>query len=230
MSTTAQQLLEAGYARSTANDPGKLATDAELLGRMNRTYQGLWALAARQRPDEFQTQSQITLVGGNGSYVLPDDTIDVRRLELAVLSPVVNPNARGLTVHLIPASEVTRLYHVAPCMYRVGNTLNSRMAPGDPVAGTLINIWLLLPGVTINALTTVLDTNFPTRHTEILSNDIGLYLSIKDEGRAPSDLAKLAADQSVKLAAFAQDYNLNASTLEFMHATAERVPMPAGGA
>ena len=32
MSHTAQELIEGAYSRSTANDPGKLATDGELLG------------------------------------------------------------------------------------------------------------------------------------------------------------------------------------------------------
>lgn len=220
MSTTAQQLIEAAYARSTANDPGKLATDDELLGRLARTYAGLFALAARQRPDEFATAQMITLSGGDAHYVLPGDLIEVRRLR----------NAAKATVHLIPASEIDRLWHVAPSMYRTGGTLYSRAKAGDPVAGDVITAWLLLAGVVITALSTALDATFPTRHTEILSNDLALYLDAKDEDRDPEQFRKLAADQSMKLAAFAQEFLLDASALEFVHAPVTRVPAKAGEA
>jgi hypothetical protein len=44
--STAQALIEAGYARSTANDAGKLASDGELLLHLNRKYQSLYAIMA----------------------------------------------------------------------------------------------------------------------------------------------------------------------------------------
>lgn len=219
MATTGQQLLEAGYARSTANDPGKLATDPELLGRLNRTYQSLFALAARQRPDEFATKQAIVLVGGDAHYNLAADYLEVRRLQ----------NAAGAKVHLIPATEIERTWHVAPCMYQTGPVLYSRFKAGDPVAGDTLTAWFLLPGVTIAALGTTLDATFPTRHMEILSNDLALYLDAKDENRDPQQYQKLVADHAMKLAAFAQDFDLDASALEFVHAPAARVPAKDAG-
>jgi len=214
MTTTAQMILEAAYARSTANDPGKLATDNELLGRLTRSYQGLWALAARQRPDEFATIQAIQFLGATVAFVLPTDLIEVRRLQ----------NAGGATVHLIPAAEITRLWHIPPCVYRTGGTLYSRGKTGDPVAGDILTAWLLLAGAVLNTLSSVLDPAFPTRHVEILINDLALYLDAKDDGRDPEGFRKLAADQSMKLAAFAQEFNLDASALEFVHAPSTRVP------
>lgn len=215
--TTAQQLIEAAYARSTSNDPGKLATDNELLGRLGRTYQSLFALASRQRPDEFATRQALTLGGSNASVALTPDTIEIRRIQ----------NAQGAKVHLIPATEIDRLWHVAPCVYRVGLSVISRGLGGDPIAGDALTAWLLLPGVTIAALSTTLDLTYPTRHVEILSNDLALYLDAKDSDRDPEQFKKLAADQGYRLGLFAQDFDLDASALEFVHAPTSRVPASA---
>ncbi len=217
--TTAQAIIEAAYSRSTANDPGKLSTDQELLGRLNRSYQGLFALAARQRPDEFATRQTITLTGAPAQVALPTDLIEIR--------PHLY-NALGNVVHLIPSSELTRLWHIPPCVYRTGGLLYSRGFAGDPVALDVLTAWLLLSGTTLSALSTALDATFPTRHVEILRNDLALYLDLKDEGREPIQFQKLAADQAMKLAAFAQEFNLDASALEFVHAPSTRVPAASG--
>lgn len=220
MTTTAQQIIEAAYARSTANDPGKLATDDELLGQLARTYAGLYALGARQRPDEFATVQSLVLISGDAHVDLPADLIEVRRIA----------NAAKATVHLIPAAEITRLWHIAPSVYRTGGTLYSRGKAGDPLAGDTLTAWLLLAGVVISSLTTALDVAFPTRHVPILINDLALYLDAKDEDRDPQQFHKLAADQAMKLAAFAQEFDLDASALEFVHAPSTRVSLKSGEA
>lgn len=212
--TTAQQILEAAYARSTANDPGKLAIDAELLGRLNRSYQGLYALAARQRPDDFAVQTPAQLLGALAQYTLPADLIEIRRIETTAL----------VKVHLIPMTEKDRGWHIAPSMYRAGNILYSRLLTGDPAAGTLVYLWLVTAGTPLVALGSVVDVAYPTRHIDILVNDLALYLDAKDEDRDPAQYQKLVADQAMKLAAFAQDFNLDASALEFVHSPAVRVP------
>lgn len=218
--TTAQTILEAAYSRSTANDPGKLATDAELIGRLNRTYQGLYTLAARQRPDQFTSSGSSVVNGVDVGITIPTDTTEIRRLE----------NVFGAQVHLIPAGERARLWHAAPSMYQVGNRVRSRMASGDPMVGDTIFTWLLLPAAALVVLASTIDVLFPTRHHETLINDLALYLDAKDEGRDPEQFRKLAADQAMKLAAFAQEYALDASALEFVHSTSTRVPAKGGGA
>lgn len=218
--TIAQDVIEAAYAKSTANDPGKLATDSELLGRLNRSYQGLWALASRQRPDSFAVAQPITLTTAAAVYALPNDLVEVRRLR----------NANNATVHLIPAAEIDRLWHAAPCMYRTGGRLYSRGKAGDPVVNDVLTAWLLLSGTTLATLNTSFDLAYPTRHLEVLVNDLALYLDAKDDARNAAQFQKLAADQATKLAIFAADYELEASALEFLHGPAERVPSKAGGA
>ena len=216
--TTAQTIITAAYSRSTGNDPGKLATDDELLGRLNRVYQGLYALAARQRPDEFVTPTALVLAGVTASVALPVDLIDIRRIQ----------NVTGAKVHLIPVTELERTWHTPPSVYRSGNTLSSRGRAGDPIAGDTLTTWLLLAGTAVVALGTVLDATFPTRHHELLVNDLALYLDAKDEDRSPDQFRKLGADQVQRLAAFAQDYNLDAAALEFVHGGSTRVPAATG--
>lgn len=215
--TTAQQILEAAYSRSTGNDPGKLATDDELLARLRRIYSGLFALAARQRPDDYATKTAQTLIGGDAHFALAPDTIDVRRMQTAT----------GAKVHLIPATELERTWHVPPSMYRTGNTVTSRGAAGDPIRGDVLTVWLLGPAAALAALTDALDAVFPIRHVDILINDIALYLDAKDEDRDPMQFQKLAADMNGKLGAFALEFGLEADALEFVHAPATR--QPAGG-
>lgn len=219
MTTTAQALIEAAYSRSTANDAGKLASDAELLGRLNRVFQGLYALAARQRPDEFLAALVLTIGGSPAFAILPSDQIEIRRIQ----------NASGAKVHLIPTREVDRSWHIAPSVYRVGLALTSRGRVGDPIPGDVLTLWVLDAPATLVTLATLIDLRFPTRHHEILANDLALYLATKDEGRDPAHYTQVANDQRQKLVAFATEYDLDASALEFVHGPATRVPSASGG-
>jgi hypothetical protein len=63
MGTTVQNLVEAAYSRSTANDPGKLATDGELIAVANRIYHIIYALAAAASPERFTAKTTLTLTG-----------------------------------------------------------------------------------------------------------------------------------------------------------------------
>lgn len=214
MPLTAQNLIEAAYSRSTANDPGKLATDQELLARLTRVYAGLFALIARQRPDEFAADTDFTLAGGDSGFTLAADTVEIHRLQ----------NADGDQVHLIPLAEINRTWHIAPSMYRQGARVRSRLLGGDPLAGDVITAWLLGPAASLTTLPTQIDATFPIRHIDVAINDLALYLDAKDEGRDPAQFNKLGADQSMKLQALAAEYDLEASATEFVHGGSTRVP------
>src|SRR3954468_23955036 len=79
--STAQQLIEAGYSRSTANDAGKLASDGELLLHLNRKYQSLYAIMALEGGDNALTRTTIALAGAPPAAALPADVIDIKRVE-----------------------------------------------------------------------------------------------------------------------------------------------------
>jgi len=210
MSTTAQTWVEAAYNRSAANDAGKLAQDAELLDHLNRVYQRFYTLFAKARPDEAASLASWVLASNPPFVAIPNDTI-------ALVS--VHDAVTGAQVHMIPATEVARVWHMAPSCYRIGNTLYSRARSGDPLAGDTLSV-LLLDAPT--SLTDVIDVRFPTRHHQVCIDSLALYLDTKDDGRSAEEHAKLVAEYQAALSTFASEYNLPPDALEWAHAPVSR--------
>ena len=217
MATVVSTWIEAAYNRSAANDPGKLAQDAEVIGHINRVFRRFFALFAKARPDEAASTSSIVVLGNPASYTIPDDTIAITGLLTAA----------GAQVHLIPEHERQRLWHMAPSMYRIGATLYSRALGGDPIGGDGLTITLLDPPATLAALTDTIDTRFPTRHHQLCIDALALYLDTKDDGRSTEEHAKLIAEYQTALSTFASEYALPPSALEWAHAPVERSPVSA---
>jgi hypothetical protein len=207
-----QVWIEAAYNRSTENDPGKLAQDAELLDHANRVYQRLFALFAKARPDEAASRANLVLAGNPAFAALAPDLIAVVGVK----------NAVGAKVHVIPAHEIERLWHLAPSVYRLGNTLFSRGAVGDPIAGDLLTVVQLDAPATLATLATAIDARFPTRHHQVVIDQLACYLSTKDAGRDGGEHQKLLGECGQSLAAFATEYELPPSALEWAHAAHSR--------
>lgn len=216
--TLAVEWIEASYNRSALNDAGKLAVDAELLGHLNRVYQRFYALFAKARPDEAASATTLTFASSPGFVALPADLIAITSIKLA---------ATGADVHLIPAHEIQRLWHMAPSVYRVGNVLYSRNLGGDPLAGATMNVlWLTAPA-TLSALINVIDVRFPTRHHQLCIDSLALYLDTKDAGRDQEDHAKIVAEYQTALSTFASEYALPPDAISWAHAPVERSPVSA---
>lgn len=197
--STVQALLEAAYAGSTANDAGKLAKDAELIGVLNRRYQQLWALMAAHNGDAMAVSAALAALAGNPpSAVLPTDTIDILRVQTAA----------GARVNLIPIAEKDRAWHLAPAVYRQGASLVSRNGAGDPIATDVLTIYHCDAPVALAALATVLDSRFPVRWEQILITELQLYLAAKDEARRPEELKMLANDFDGQMALFNAVYQV----------------------
>lgn len=178
--TTAQQIIEAAYARSTDNDPGKLAVDAELISHLNRDYQaryGLWSLKAG---DAAVASVALTLAGTPPSATLPTDIIDIDRIETA-----------GARVNLIPVNEKDRSWHQAPSVYRQGLSIVSRNQTGDPVLGQSVTLFHNDAPATLSALSSTLDARYPARFEILLILGLAIYLDTKDTGRDLSSHTEL---------------------------------------
>lgn len=188
---TALDLIQAGYTSSTANDAGRLAGDTEMLARLDRTFQSYYALWTEAAADGSLSHQTFTFSGVPASVILPTDVIDVDRLEVD-----------GEKANLIPVIEKERLWHLAPAVYRQGLSLISRGQSGDPVAGTIISIWLDDAPATLSSLTSVIDVRFPVRFHNLLVLDLALYLDSKDEGRDPQQHMKLQGQFDHDEAAF----------------------------
>lgn len=205
--TTVQVLVEGAYSRSTANDPGKLATDGELVSVTNRIYQAYFALAAAAAPERFVSKTTITLAGSPPAAVLSTDIIDVRRVQ----------NVAGAKVNVIPVEEIDRLWHLAPAVYRQGSSIVSRAATSDPIATDVLTVWQLDAPATLAALADVLDTRFPVRHLELIIVELAMYLSTKDTGRDPAEFAALKAYRDMNLEAFFRLSGLSMTALQSPH-------------
>lgn len=206
MSTTVQQIIEAAYSRSTANDPGKLATDGELLGVGNRIYHALFALAAAAAPERYMSKTTCVLSGSPAIGTLSAEVIDVRRVQ----------RASGAKVNVIPVEEIDRLWHLAPAVYRQGGSLVSRGQTGDPGAETL-TVWQLDAPTSWAATADTLDARFPTRHVELIIVELAIYLATKDEGRNAQEFAALKNYRDMQLEAFFRLSGLSMTALQSPH-------------
>lgn len=210
--TIASTILDAAYQRSSQNDPGKLAGDTELLGHLDRMYCRVWTMLARARPENFASTSALTL-GGNPAFVtLPADTMDVTNILNATLAQV----------HVIPPDERARLWHMAPCVYRLGMRLLTRGLAGDPVAGNVLTLTILDMPTHLTTLATALDARYPTRHEQVLIDLLGVYLSVKDDGRSHADREAVRQELMLSAAAMAVDYRLPPAAIEWLHEPAAR--------
>lgn len=211
---SAQDFIEAALVRSSANDPGKLATDGELLNHCSRILARLFALFARARPDKAQSITTAALAGNPPTTALPQDLIDLRRVE----------KADGTKVHLIPATEKDRTWHIAPSVYQVGNTLCSRAKTGDPVAADVLTLFVLDQPAALTTLASLIDVRFPVRHHQFVIDLLALYLDTKDVGRDAAAHQKLTEEIALAKEAFAIEFNLGPSALEWIHEGAGRSP------
>lgn len=207
MTTTAQQLIEAAYSRSTANDPGKLATDGELLSVANRVYHALFALAAAAAPERYASKTTLTLASAPPTASLPADIIDIRRIQ----------NNAGAKVNVIPIEEIDRTWHLAPAVYRQSGAIFSRGAASDPIAGDVLTMWYLDAPADLAALATQVDARFPTRHVELIVVELAMYLATKDTGRDAAEFAALKQFRDMQLEAFFRLSGLSMTALQSPH-------------
>lgn len=190
--TTVQQLIEAGYSRSTLNDPGKLAGDPELIGHLNRKYQTRFALLAVASGDDMLAKVAIAFAGAPAAIALPADTIDVVRLE----------NAAQAKIHIVPGDEKDRSWHLTPAVYRSGLSLVSLMRSGDPGVAQVATLFYLDAPAALTLLASILDARYPARYENLLVLDIAIYLSTKDAGRNEGEWKELQQDHADEEKAF----------------------------
>lgn len=198
--STVQQLIEAAYSRSTANDPGKLAGDDELRLHLNRRYQSLCGLLAIADKDGWLARTTLSFSGSPQTATLPTDIIDIAKLECT----------DGSEAHLIPLWEKDKNWHLGPSVFRQGNSLISRgrvavpmdwQITDDPQDSDLV-MWYRDAPTTLTSLSSTLDSRFPVRFEDILVLDLAVYLSVKDEGRSPEEFKALKAEYTEAVAKF----------------------------
>ena len=210
--TTVQTIVTGAYLRSTNFDAGKLALDADRIAHLSRIYRRIWPLIARARPDQYTATTDLTLTGTPPSVAVPTGVIDL----LAAF------NAAGAQVNIIPATDQLRRWNLAPAIYRIGMTLRSRADTDDPIAGAVLTVLYLDQPAALTALSDTLDTRWPTRHDQLLVDTLAVYLATKDGGMTDGDRKALQGELQQDVVAFASEFGLSPSALNWLHADAER--------
>lgn len=198
--TTARQIIEAGWRRSTANDPGVLAVDLETIAHLDRKFQTYFARWALKAGDKAQEVTTLAWTGSPAIATLPESPIDIVRIETST----------GLEVTMVQTTEIDRSWHLAPVCSQIGNILRSRGAIAfayghqrDPQNADVSTLYFKGQPARIVTLDDVLDIRYPIRHEMLLVLEMALMLAAKDEGRDPAHFQALTAEQAREEAAFA---------------------------
>lgn len=195
---TVQSLIESATVASTANDPGKLAGDAELIVVLNRVYQAYSAMMALSHPDRWVTSAALSWTGTPATVTLATDAIDIRHIE----------NALGAEVAIVPVEDKGRSWVQVPAVYRRGASLVSLNRGGDPVNGESGTLWYLDAPAALTALANSTDARWPVRHEPLLAHELALYLAMKDVGRPEEDRKAARQARDASLAIFRAEFAL----------------------
>lgn len=202
--TTVQQIIEAAYARSTDNDPGKLAVDAELIAHLNRDFRARFALWSLKAGDAAIASVALVLAGAPAAASLPTDIIDIDRIE----------DAAGNRVNLVPINEKNRAWHLAPAVYRKGLSIISRMQTGDPGLGQTLTLFHNDAPAALASLADTLDVRYPGRFEMLLVLGLAIYLDTKDTGRDLTSNKELTDELARYEALFNAEVGVSASATQ----------------
>lgn len=206
MATPVQFFIDAGYARSTANDPNLLALPGEIVAQVNLVVQELYVRAKEINPLYFLDSEDVDPDGAG--WARPTLALNVLAVERV---------ADEVPVHVVPfndrfeAALPPRIYRVGATAYRsVGEALDPD--PAVPPAGDTLRVWYATAHPALTAPASVLDASWPERHNDLIVLEVAKYLALKDKARG--DLAGIEADLEKAYALFDADLRQVDSALE----------------
>lgn len=183
-----KQIIEAAYSRSTFNDPGKIATDKELIGVIDRYMRRLYAEVAKANPDYFGDSLAVTGVGGAWTRPATAEVITEVR------------NATGGEVNITPFKD--REAEVAPRIYRFGQTYRTVGLTGDPAVTDVLTFYFSKKHPNLNVdlaadnAANELDETFPEQFFDLPVIRVGRYLARKD-GRGDEEQSMIREEQEL---------------------------------
>ncbi len=175
MATDAKTIIDAAYARSTFNDPDKLATNTELIGVIDRRMKQLYSVVARNNPMYFGKRNPVEFNAALGGWPRPKDA------ELVVR---VSNSATGSEVHIVPFED--RQAEMAPRIYEFGQVYFSVGQENDVVAGSLDFFYSrrhpdLNTGLPATDNANLLEVGWPEQFNDLVVLHVSKYLAIKDQ-------------------------------------------------
>lgn len=183
-----RMIIDAAYSRSTFNDPGKIATDKELIGVIDRYMRRLYAEVARVNPIYFGTSAPV--VGVAGLWARPAAAEVVTRAETSA----------GARVNITPWDD--REGEVPPRIYLYGSGYKTVGKTDDPAPTDSITFFYakkhpaLDTSVAADAAANQLDATFPEQFSDLPVLRVSRYLAVKD-GRAGEVEAMIGEEQEM---------------------------------
>lgn len=202
MTTTAKDLIQRAFARSTKNDPDKLANRKELIRALSDYVRGLYIDVAEVDEEFFQTSSAVT--GVSGVWALPS----------TMIQPFVVLDADGDEVAVVPFRDQDA--EIAPRVYQRGRSLYTVGETDDPATAAVLTIYgslkhpALDPDAAWDAAGNTLDSSWPEDHNEILVCELARYLAFK--GGRPDEAKALEGEREAAKALLIGEATLRAKS------------------
>lgn len=170
---TAEEIINRSYAYSSANDPDRTASKAEMLTVLNHKLKKYFRKAFRVNPAYFG-ESDILTFSGTG-WPVP-----------ASMGVYYMQDEAAAEVHIVTVSE-KETTSMPPRVYRLGQEYRTVGAVGDPpTSETLTVFYGVLPG-DVALIGDDLPTEWPEDHEDLLVFELARYLALKDKAREDFD-------------------------------------------
>lgn len=215
MATTALTIIEAAYARSTFNDPDKLATPLELVAVLDRRVKNLFSHAARINPFYFATTTTKTYSAPG--WARPSDAEMIIKVE---------NNSSGAEINVVPFED--KQADFAPRVYELGQVYRTVGLTDDPTTGDTLKFYYAKRPDSLTVASSTIDALWPEQFNDLLVLHIAKYLATKDA--RPEDVALLAAEEAALLETFSRHlaHENYAMKARFGHRARMVAPGPSG--
>jgi hypothetical protein len=172
---TPNQIFTAALAKNRKNQPGIIATAAELLSQFNRYYPVFWTIAARVNPSFFGKVVDIPFSAALEGWPRPDDAESIFRIE-----------DDGEKVEIVPLDErdadpfSPAVYEWGQVFFSAGNDLDPLGESAESIETGLTFWYSKQPEVPATA-DTELEALWPRTFDELLVLEHAIILALKDE-------------------------------------------------
>lgn len=202
MTTTAKDLIQRAVARSTKNDPDKLASRKELVRALSDYLRTLYVEVAEVDDEYFGFEDDVT--GASGVFAIPSNMIAVFLVK----------DADGEEVAIVPFRDVDT--DIAPRVYQIGTNLYTVGETDDPADAAVLTLFGALlhpeldPTAAWDAADNTLDATWPERHNEVLIRELARLLAFK--GGRPEEAVALAGERDEAKALLLAEARLRAQS------------------
>lgn len=176
MALSAQNVIDAGYAKSAAALIGDIASPAELVTRIGQCLREVFLILARENPYIIGTQA-IAAFGATG-WARPADALRVIKVNANAGTVAVPPYLTGEIA--VVAFNDQLFAKGKPSVTELGQVFIPVGQTMDPSGGTLTIIYARAPQIPLQASDPI-DPLFPEFFADFLAYDVAAYLASKDE-------------------------------------------------